>query len=42
MAGSFNVHNHAGVLKIVIMNGNILQGYFTLNLEIFYCVQHAF
>ncbi len=31
MAGSFHVHNHPGVLKIVNMNGNILQGYFTHN-----------
>ncbi len=25
----FHVHNHTGVLKIVNMNGNILQRYFT-------------
>ncbi len=29
MAGLFHVHNHAGVLKIVNMNGNIFQIYFT-------------
>ncbi len=31
MAGSFHVHNHPGVLKIVNMKGNILQRYFTHN-----------
>ncbi len=30
MAGYFHVHNHPGVLKIVNMNGNILQRYFSL------------
>ncbi len=29
MAGNFHVHNHLGVLKIVNMNGNIFQIYFT-------------
>ncbi len=31
MAGSFHVHNHSGVLKMLNMNGNILQRYFTQN-----------
>ncbi len=31
MAGQFHLHNHPGVLKIVNMNGNILQRYFTHN-----------
>ncbi len=29
MAGKFHVHNHPGVLKIVNMNENIIQRYFT-------------
>ncbi len=29
MAGKFHAHNHPGMIKIVNMNGNILQRYFT-------------
>ncbi len=29
MAGKLHVHNHPGVLKIMNMNGNKLQRYFT-------------
>ncbi len=45
MAGKFHVHNHAGVLKIVNMNGNIFQIYILLiriSRGTSNCVQHVF